>query len=127
MAVFGIGIDLVRVDRIGKALERWGSRFEKRVFTDRELEACSDRSRNRIKCLAVRFAAKEAFAKAMGTGIRPPLSWLDIEVVNDESGKPSVALSLQALDHCRSLGVRSRHLSLTDDGEYGAAVVVVET
>jgi holo-[acyl-carrier protein] synthase len=125
MAVYGVGIDLVRVERLAKSIERWGERFQKRVFTRSEIEACGAR-KNSITCLATRFAAKEAFVKALGSGMRSPVLWLDIEVRNDAAGKPEIFLSPGAEEHCRSLGISAWHLSLTDDGEYGAAVVLIE-
>jgi holo-[acyl-carrier protein] synthase len=126
MGIFGVGIDLVRVDRIGGSLERWGARFEQRVFTAGELAACAGR-KNRAGCLAMRFAAKEAFVKALGTGMRPPLRWRDIEVRNNHLGRPEIVLSDSAWEFCHAMGARSWHLSLTDDGAYSAAVVVLES
>jgi holo-[acyl-carrier protein] synthase len=125
MPVYGVGIDLVKSERIQQILGRWGDRFESRVFTSGETAACSKRKQY-ARCLAMRFAAKEAFAKALGTGMRAPISWLDIEVRSNELGKPDIVLSPRALRFCEELGVRSWHLSLTDEGDYGAAVVVVE-
>lgn len=126
MAVYGVGIDLVRIDRLEKMLGRYGARFEERVFTPGEIEACSAR-RSRTACLAMRFSAKEAFAKALGTGLRAPVLWLDIEVRNNALGKPEIVLSERAARFCCEHGVRSWHLSLTDDGDYGAAVVILES
>jgi holo-[acyl-carrier protein] synthase len=126
MPVYGIGIDLVQVDRLEKLLERWGERFETRVFTRFERQFCSGR-KNRTACLALRFAAKEAFVKALGLGMRKPVLWKDIEIRQDKLGKPEITLSPGALRYCHEKGVRSWHLSLTDDGLYGAAVVVIET
>jgi holo-[acyl-carrier protein] synthase len=126
MAIYGIGIDLVRIDRLNASFERWGERFAKRVFTSTELAACAER-KLQVDCLATRFAAKEAFVKALGRGMRSPVFWTDIEVENNPLGKPGICLSSRALKFCQELGIRSWHLSLTDDGEYGAAVVVLET
>ncbi|MCE5336997.1 MAG: holo-ACP synthase [Desulfobacteraceae bacterium] len=126
MRVHGVGIDLVRIDRLESLIGRWGERFEARVFTERERLFCSER-RNRIACLALRFAAKEAFAKALGLGLRKPVLWLDIEVRSDKLGKPGIHLSPRAQAYCAEAGIASWHLSLTDDGPYGAAVVVIET
>jgi holo-[acyl-carrier protein] synthase len=125
MPVYGVGIDLVKSDRIEKLVERWGKRFEGRVFTRGESKACSGK-KHYAGCLAMRFAAKEAFVKALGTGMRAPVLWLDIEVTNNELGKPDISLSPRALTFCRELGIKSWHLSLTDEGNYGAAVVVIE-
>ncbi|OIP96474.1 MAG: holo-[acyl-carrier-protein] synthase [Syntrophobacteraceae bacterium CG2_30_61_12] len=126
MAVYGIGIDLIEVERIVGSLARFGDRFSRRVFTAEERRRC-DRGRRRGACYALRFAAKEAFAKALGLGLRRPVLWQDIEVTNDPLGKPEIRLSERAASYCRGLGIHSWHLSLTDDGRYGAAVVILET
>ncbi|MGV8075056.1 MAG: holo-ACP synthase [Syntrophobacteraceae bacterium] len=126
MAIYGVGIDLIRIDRFTKILDRWGERFECRVFTPAELQICSEK-RTRTSRLAMRFAAKEAFVKALGTGMQKPVTWLDIEIGNNPLGKPEIHLSSRARQFCEVLGIRSRHLSLTDDGDYGAAIVVLET
>jgi len=126
MAIFGIGIDLVQVERLEAALTRWGERFENRVFTTREIASC-ERGKGRAACLALRFAAKEAFVKALGLGMRAPVLWRDIEVVNNDLGKPEIVLSNRACEYCRQIGIFAWHLSLTDDGRYGAAVVLLET
>jgi holo-[acyl-carrier protein] synthase len=126
MPIHGVGIDLVQVERLEKLLERWGERFETRVFTEFERQFCSGR-KNRAACLALRFAAKEAFVKALGLGMRKPVLWQDIEVRQDALGKPEIFLTPRALQYCLEKGLHSWHLSLTDDGQYGAAVVVIET
>ena len=126
MPIYGVGIDIVLVARLGRSLERWGDRFEKRVFTELELGYCSA-GKKRTACLALRFAAKEAFVKALGLGMRQPVMWRDIEIRSDPLGKPEIALTPRALAYCAEKGVRSWHLSLTDEGEYAAAVVVAET
>jgi holo-[acyl-carrier protein] synthase len=125
MAIYGVGIDLVRVDRLQDALSRWGERFQDRVFTRTESEICAER-KARASCLAMRFAAKEAFVKALGTGMRAPVHWQDIEIRNNPLGKPEIFLSPRAQQFCHELGIQSWHLSLTDDGAYGAAVVILE-
>lgn len=126
MPIYGIGIDLVQVERLEKLLDRWGGRFEVRVFTEFEREFCSARQK-RSACLALRFAAKEAFVKAIGLGMRKPVLWQDIEIRQNSLGKPEIFLTPRALQYCTERAIRSWHLSLTDDGRYGAAVVVVET
>jgi holo-[acyl-carrier protein] synthase len=125
MAIRGIGIDLIRIERLRLLLERWGTRFEERVFTEAERKECSGR-KNYAACMALRFSAKEAFAKALGTGLRNPVTWQDVEVAYDALGKPLICLSERALQFCRKHNITSWHLSLTDDGDYGAAVVVLE-
>jgi holo-[acyl-carrier protein] synthase len=74
----------------------------------------------------MRFAAKEAFVKALGLGLRQPVLWQDMEVRGNKLGKPEIFLSPRAQEYCTDRGIRSWHLSLTDDGQYGAAVVVIE-
>jgi len=125
MPIYGVGIDLVKVERLEKLLSRWGKRFETRVFTEFERQFCSGK-KARTACLALRFAAKEAFVKALGLGMRKPVLWRDIEVRPDPGGKPQITLTPRALQYCSEKGIRSWHLSLTDEGEYGAAVVVIE-
>ena len=126
MPIYGVGIDLVQVERLEKLFERWGERFETRVFTEFERQFCAKR-RKRTDCLALRFAAKEAFVKALGLGMRKPVLWKDIEIRPNALGKPEIFLTPRALQYCSDKGVHSWHLSLTDEGEYGAAVVVIET
>ena len=123
------GIDLIEIDRIQKALERHGERFLKRIFTDAELAPL--RTKN-IKTaqprviaaeLAARFAAKEACSKALGTGIGP-VSWKDMEIVNERSGKPTIRLSGRAAQIASILGYTSWSVSLTHSRDMAAAVVV---
>lgn len=125
MAIYGVGIDLIRVERLRRILKRWGDRFTARIFTAAESAACGERT-TRASCLAMRFAAKEAFVKALGTGMRSPVLWLDIEVRNNTLGKPEIFLSHRAGQFCQERGIRAWHLSLTDEGDYGAAVVILE-
>lgn len=121
----GIGVDIVKVDRIEKAVERWGYRFLKRIFTPAEIERCQQRARP-AQCLALRFAAKEAFAKALGLGMRKGLRWRDIEVVHDEFGKPDLLLHNQAQRLLEDVEASRTWLSLSDERESALAVVVLE-
>lgn len=121
----GIGVDIVKVDRIEKAVERWGYRFLKRIFTAAEIERCQQRARP-AQCLALRFAAKEAFAKALGLGMRKGLRWRDIEVVHDEFGKPDLLLHNQAQRLLEDVEASRTWLSLSDERESALAVVVLE-
>lgn len=123
--IVGIGTDLVEIGRIEAALERWGERFAHKVLVPRELERFRQH-RTPAAYLAKRFAAKEAFSKAMGTGIRQPVTWRQIGVANQPSGRPYLELS-QALEALvRSRGIVSVHLSLTDERGIAAAFVVLE-
>jgi holo-[acyl-carrier protein] synthase len=119
-------VDLVRVERLQRSLDRWGEHFERRIFTEAESVICAGR-KGRASCLAKRFAAKEAFVKALGTGIRGRVQWRDIEVANDDLGKPFIVLSPRTLALCTGRGIRAWHLSMTDDGEYAQAFVIIET
>jgi holo-[acyl-carrier protein] synthase len=122
--VLGIGLDLVEVARIERAVARWGDCFLSRVFTPREIADCSvGRVGFRSEALAARFAAKEAVFKALGRG-RPELGWHDAEVVSDAWGKPQVVLSGRALSLAAELGVVHVLVSLSHlPGLAGAQVV----
>jgi len=126
MGIWGVGIDLVSIERISRLVGRWGDRVLVRVFTEFERETCA-RKTDQNPCLAMRFAAKEAFVKALGLGMRSPVQWLDIQVQNDPLGKPMISLSERAAAYCTRQGVTSWHLSLTDEGGYAAAVLSLET
>ena len=121
----GIGVDIVKVDRIEKAVERWGYRFLQRIFTAAEIDRCQKRARP-AQCLALRFAAKEAFAKALGLGMRKGLRWRDIEVVHDNFGKPDLLLHNQAQRLLEAVEASRTWLSLSDERESALAVVVLE-
>lgn len=113
------GIDLIEIERIQKALDRHGERFLKRVFTPAEVEA----ARGSAPELAARFAAKEAASKALGTGIGP-ISWVEIEILNEPSGKPFLRLTGRANQISRALGYQTWSVSLTHSRGMAAAVVV---
>lgn len=124
--IYGIGVDVAEISRISKAWTRWGERFEKRIFTRAEVEFCLSRPRP-AACLAMRFAAKEAFSKAMGIGLRSNrLLWRDIEVAHDERGKPCFLLHDTAARVVDEAGVTACHLSLTDEAGLAQAFVVAE-
>ncbi len=113
------GIDLIEIERIQDALERYGERFLKRVFTPAEIASARDSAPE----LAARFAAKEAASKALGTGIGP-ISWTDIEVLNKPSGKPVLHLTGRAKKISEALGFQTWSVSLTHSRGMAAAVVV---
>lgn len=122
MAIFGIGIDLVNVSRLRQALERNPERFKQRVFTQREVAFCEPLA-DKFLSYAARFAAKEAFSKALGTGLRGKISWQEIEVCDNERSRPSIRVFGKAKG---ILGSRPVHLSITHLDDYAAAVVVIE-
>lgn len=123
--ILGIGTDLVEIARIEQALERWGERFARRVLVPHELARLAGH-RKPAAYLAKRFAAKEAFSKAMGTGIRAPVNWLNIGVVNHASGRPYLELAPPLAALVERRGIRTVHVSLTDERGMAAAFVVLE-
>ncbi len=123
--IYGIGVDLVNIARMSKAIDRWGNRFIGRIFTPREIDFCIQ-SRRSVSRFALRFAAKEAFSKALGTGMRNGIRWRDIEVFHHPSGRPDLAIAGTALMVCRKEGISRWHISLSDEADYGIAVVVLE-
>ncbi|MBW2302519.1 MAG: holo-ACP synthase [Deltaproteobacteria bacterium] len=124
--IYGIGVDLANIRRIEKVLIRWKDRFIKRVYTPEEAALCLGRPFP-PSAFALRFAAKEAFSKALGLGMKKGVRWRDIEVYHAPSGKPELRLHGRSLEICRRNGIERVHLSLSDDGEYGVAMVVLET
>jgi holo-[acyl-carrier protein] synthase len=127
--IIGIGSDLSDIRRIDNSLERFGERFTHRIFTDIE-RARSERKPDKGSSYAKRFAAKEACAKALGTGMRRGVFWRDMGVVNMRSGQPTMALTGGALTRLQEMtpaGHRAViHLSLTDDHPYAQAFVIIE-
>ena len=127
--ILGLGNDIIDIRRIEKALERYGERFLARVFTATE-RAKSDARAGRAASYAKRFAAKEACAKALGTGMRAGVFWRDMGVVNARSGRPTMKLTGGALRRLAAMTPPGMtpliHLSLTDDHPYALAFVVIE-
>jgi holo-[acyl-carrier protein] synthase len=113
------GIDLIEIGRIQKALDRYGTRFLKRVYTEAEIQQARDSAPE----LAARFAAKEAASKALGTGIGP-IAWVEIETINKPSGKPILRLSGRAKAIAENLGYQTWSVSLTHSRNTAAAVVI---
>ncbi len=128
--ILGLGSDLCSIERIAASLERFGERFEARVFTDAERARAARRPFTRAGTLAKRFAAKEAFSKAVGTGFRAGVFMRDIGVVNAKSGAPTLALTGGArarLDAITPAGHVARvHLTMTDDHPWAQAFVIIE-
>ncbi len=128
--IIGLGSDLCNIDRIQNSLDRFGERFINRVFTDRERAKAETRQFTRAGTYAKRFAAKEAFSKAVGTGFRRGVYMKDIGVVNLPSGAPTLALTggaKERLDAMTPPGHAAHvHLTMTDDHPFAMAVVVIE-
>lgn len=123
--IVGVGVDLVEIARIRRAMARWHDRFLQRVFTEEEL-AYALRRRDPAEHLAARFAAKEATLKALGTGLTMGVRWREMEVRRARGERPTLQLSGRTGALGASRGVRALHLSLTHDGEYALAQVLAE-
>jgi holo-[acyl-carrier protein] synthase len=126
--IIGIGSDLIDIRRIEKAIERYGDRFLDRIFTETE-RLKSDRRANRAASYAKRFAAKEACAKALGTGFSHGVFWRDMGVVNQRGGRPTMALTggaLARLDEITPAGMSPQiDLTLTDEYPMAQAIVII--
>ncbi|NWF52260.1 MAG: holo-ACP synthase [Nitrospirae bacterium] len=121
--IYGIGIDIVNIERMKRAVEKWGNRFLERVFTEMEISYCYEK-RNPFLSLAVRFAAKEALIKAVGS--INSISLKDIEVVNVDGGKPILRLRGKFNEFFQMHKIEKVHLSLSHEYDYGIACVVLE-
>ena len=124
-SVVGIGVDLVRIPRIRRLMERWQARFLDRVFTPDEV-AYALRRHDPAEHLAARFAAKEATLKALGTGLSMGVRWREMEVRRARGERPTLVLSGRTAALGAALGVRRLHVSLTHDGDYALAQVLAE-
>src|SRR5262249_45381637 len=126
--ILGLGSDLIDIRRIEQVIERYGDRFLERIFTDAERRKC-DRRANRAASYARRFAAKEACAKALGTGFRQGVFWRDLGVVNLPSGKPRMQLTVGALPRRREIPPAGMtawlDVTLTDEPPIAQAVVII--
>jgi holo-[acyl-carrier protein] synthase len=123
--IFGTGVDIIKIKRIETVIKKWGDRFIDRVFTPDEKAFCLKRIRP-YQAFALRFAAKEAFSKALGTGMKKGVFWRDIEVYHIESGKPCLKVYGESLSICEKEKINGYHVSLSDEDEYGIAMVILE-
>ena len=127
--IYGIGTDICDVRRIRASVERHGDRFAKKILSDGEMKTFSERSvrwpDRGVSYLATRFSAKEAFSKAIGMGMRRPMTWRSCEIAKEASGKPCIVLhgALKEWFEARRL---SAHVSVTDETDYAASFVVIE-
>ncbi len=117
--MYHIGVDIIEIGRIEGAMKRWSERFLLRIYTEEELRIC----RNRAPALAVRFAAKEAVMKALGTGTKG-VGWRDIEVLSNSDGKPLVYLHGRAQKKAEGIGLGELAISLSHSRQYAIASVV---
>jgi len=127
--IYGIGTDICDLRRIGATFERQGERFAHRVLSDAEFAVWKARSarwpKRGLSYLATRFSAKEAFSKAIGLGMRMPMTWRSCEIANLPSGKPVIVLHGALKDWFEAKGLTA-HVTVTDETEYAASFVVVE-
>ena len=128
--IYGVGTDICDVRRIAGVLERRGERFAERVLGPHEIEIYRTRraqlAERGVRYLATRFSAKEAFSKAIGLGMRTPMTWRGCEVVKQRSGKPEIRLHGALAEWCAARGL-SAHVSVSDESDYATSFVVVET
>jgi len=125
VAIAGIGTDLSRASRFRRFLEKGNQALIERIFTPAEQAYCLPKP-DPSPHLAARFAVKEAFLKALGLGLRAGISWQDMEVLRDDLGKPSLAVSGRAAEILAERGIPVIHLSYSHEGDYASAVVILE-
>jgi len=127
--IFGIGTDICDVRRIRASLERHGERFAAKVLSDAEMQVWRARSarwpERGLRYLATRFSAKEAFSKAIGLGMRMPMTWRLCEIANQPGGKPAIVLHGELKAWCEARGLQA-HITVTDETDYAASFCVVE-
>ena len=126
MPIVGIGTDIVRTSRIRRVLRKYPDTFPQRILHESELQVFHDHH-SPASFTTKRFAAKEAAAKALGTGIAKGVSFHDISVTNNELGQPQLTFYGKTLEIADSLGIKHTHISLSDEGEYAVAQVILES
>ena len=123
--IIGIGTDIMEIARMQESLQERGEAWARRLLTDAELLEYEKRG-NKAAYLAKRFAAKEAAAKALGTGFADGITWKQMHVLNNEKGAPIMTFSGKALERAEALGVNHIHLSISDEKHYAVAFVILE-
>jgi len=121
--IYGIGIDIVKIERMKDASEKWGRKFFEKILTEDEISYCYERS-DPYPSLAVRFAAKEALIKAMGWEIS--FRYKDVEIVNNEKGRPMINVTGTLIAYFHDREIKHCHVSLSHEKEFGVACVVLE-
>ena len=125
--IYGSGIDIIEIKRIQNSLEKYSSRFEKRLFTPGEIAYCRAKAFP-ARHFAARFAVKEAVLKAFGTGMGGEIAWKDLEVFNEkESGRPILKITGKGLDLFERLKLKSIHISISHDDKYAIAQAIAES
>ena len=123
--ICGIGVDLVENDRLARIIAKWGSKFLQRVFSDGEINYCEKHAQSSVN-YGARFAAKEAFLKALGIGLGMGVKLREIEVVHDDQGKPDLSVRDGAQIQIEQKQIKKIHLSLTHTKKYATAIVLLE-
>jgi holo-[acyl-carrier protein] synthase len=123
--IFGIGTDIVEVSRIAASIEEFGDTFAQRILADSEFESYQQ-SHIKARFLAKRFAAKEAFSKALGTGLRTPATFQNIAISHDDLGKPILILAAELRALLQDKNITQTHISISDEKNLAAAFVVLE-
>ncbi len=125
--ILGTGTDLCEIERIAQSIQRYGDQFLQRVYTDAEIRYCERKVKTAAESYAARFAAKEAGAKALGTGIAKGIGWREIEVTHLPGGRPALLFHGRAAERAAAMGVTAAHLSLSHGRDLAIAVVVLES
>jgi holo-[acyl-carrier protein] synthase len=123
--IYGTGVDIIEIKRIQNSLTKFSPRFEEKVFTDNEIKYCQSQA-DPVKHFAARFAVKEAVSKSLGTGISKEVGLKDIEVVNQDSGKPLVVMNGQGKKLFEKLNLKCIHISISHDKHYAIAQAIAE-
>jgi holo-[acyl-carrier protein] synthase len=124
--ILGLGTDIVEIRRLAQSIERSGDAFLTKVYTPEELAQAPERSPRRTEYLAGRWAAKEALAKALGTGITAQCRLNEICTLNDTLGRPTITLTGSAKDSANAIGVKHIHISIAHEKDYAVATVILE-
>ncbi|PXF63235.1 holo-ACP synthase [Kangiella spongicola] len=126
MAIFGVGTDIVKLERVERSYQRHGDKFAERILSSDELEAYVSK-KNKVTYLAKRFAAKEAISKALGTGMREGIDFKQLSIVSNQLGKPEVFLQGKAQDWAQNNKIARVHLSISDERDAAVAFAIAET
>lgn len=124
--ILGTGTDIVEIQRLKNSIEKYEKTFLDHVFTKEEQETAKKKGEQRFTYFAGRWAAKEAISKALGTGFGDKCGWLDINVANDENGKPFATLSGSALTTANELGIKNIHISISHEHLFAVAMAIAE-
>ena len=122
--IYGVGVDLIEVARVAKQIET-DNRFKERIFTKKEITYCESK-KYKAENYAARFAAKEAFFKALGTGWRDGMVFIEVEIINDELGKPKIFLSGKTKQIAENKGINNIHVSLSHIRDFASSIVTLE-